>query len=114
MQKETERREYRCALVGRRSIPLMKYIVKLREEDGEGEGEFRTKEGTVRKVAASKPNEQKRKREKMERKRERTKKKERLEAKPIITKLPGATAADCYLVSTPTTLSPAILLPSTY
>lgn len=44
----------------------------------------------------------------------RAKKKERLEAKPVITRLPGATAADCYLVSTPTTLSPAILLPSTY
>ena len=37
-----------------------------------------------------------------------------LEAKPVITRLPGATAADCYLVSTPTTLSPAILLPWTY
>lgn len=70
MQKERERREYRCALVGRRSIPLMKYIVKLREEDGEGEGEFRTKEGTVRKVAASKPNEQKRKRENGKKRRE--------------------------------------------
>lgn len=70
MQKERERREYRCALVGRRSIPLMKYIVKLREEDSEGEGEFRTKEGTVRKVAASKPNEQKRKRENGKKRRE--------------------------------------------
>lgn len=37
-----------------------------------------------------------------------------LEAKPVITRLPGATAADCYLVSTPTTLSPAILLSWTY
>lgn len=44
----------------------------------------------------------------------RAKEKERLEAKPVIMRLPGATAADCYLVSTPTTLSPAILLPSTY
>lgn len=70
MQKERERREYRCAFVGRRSIPLMKYIVKLREEDGEGEGEFRTKEDTVRKVAASKPNEQKRKRENGKKRRE--------------------------------------------
>jgi len=49
-----------------------------------------------------------------EREREREQKKERLEAKPVIMRLPGATAADCYLVSTPTTLSPAILLPSTY
>lgn len=39
---------------------------------------------------------------------------QRLEPKPVITRLPGATAADCYLVSTPTTLSPAILLSRTY
>lgn len=71
------------------------------------------REDTVRKVAASRDEtsrEATRAREK-ERKRE---KKKRLEAKPVITRLPGATAADCYLVSTPTTLSPAILLPSTY
>lgn len=49
-----------------------------------------------------------------EREGESAKKKERLETKPVIMRLPGATAADCYLVSTPTTLSPAILLPSTY
>lgn len=32
--------EYRRALVGRRSIPLMKYIVKFREGEGEGDGGF--------------------------------------------------------------------------
>lgn len=89
----------------------MKYIVKLHERDGEEERWDVVREGTVRKVAASRRNKQKRERE---RETNRAKKKERLEAKPVITRLPGATAADCYLVSTPTTLSPAILLPSTY
>lgn len=47
-------------LVGR-SIPLMKYIVKLREgEDGEEERWDVVREGTIRKVAASRCNEQKR------------------------------------------------------
>lgn len=67
-EEEKEGKEYRCALVGRRSIPLMKYIVKFREEDGEGEKEGvsneRERKGTVRKVAASKPNERKRERKK--------------------------------------------------
>lgn len=84
--------------MGRRSIPLMKYIVKLRE-DGGTEKERHGQEGSSFKT---------------KRVEERAKEKERLEAKPVITRLPGATAADCYLVSTPTTLSPAILLPSTY
>lgn len=52
--------EYR-ALVGRRSIPLMKYIVKFREGKMERDGGLRdVREGTVRKVAASRRNEQKR------------------------------------------------------
>jgi len=61
--------EYWCALVGRRSIPLMKYIVKLCESDGgvrKGEKvgrETRFRRGTVRKVVASRRNERKRARE---------------------------------------------------
>lgn len=92
----------------------MKYIVKFREAKGEEEDSGlrdAVRGGMVRKVAASGRNEQKRE---CERKGESAKKKERLETKPVIMRLPGATAADCYLVSTPTTLSPAILLPSTY
>lgn len=47
-----------------RSIPLMKYIVKLREGDGEEERWDVVREGTVRKVAASRRNKQKRERDK--------------------------------------------------
>lgn len=72
------------------------------------------REDTVRKVAASRDETSGEAARARGKKRERGKKKKRLEAKPVITRLPGATAADCYLVSTPTTLSPAILLPSTY
>lgn len=58
--------EYRRALVGRRSIPLMKYIVKFREGKEEEEEEEDSglrdavREGMVRKVAATRRNEQKR------------------------------------------------------
>lgn len=53
--------EYRRALVGRRSIPLMKYIVKFCEGKEEDSGlRDAVREGMVRKVAASRRNEQKR------------------------------------------------------
>jgi len=61
-RRKRKKGEYQRALVGRRSIPLMKYIVKFREGEEEGDGRLRdaVREGTVRKVAASKRNEQKR------------------------------------------------------
>lgn len=65
-REEKEEIEYWCALVGRRSIPLMKYILRFVRVMGEGwkrekkwvETQFR--EGTVRKVVASRRNKRKR------------------------------------------------------
>lgn len=57
--KGRRRGEYRRALVSRRSIPLMKYIAKFREGKKKGDGGLggAVREGTVKKVAASRRNE---------------------------------------------------------